>query len=165
MSAQTDTQENEASNDGPLLDLTDAGVKKFIKQAKTRGYVTMEDLNKVLPSEEVTPDQIEDTPVDLSHPWTAIRLLIDAAADINQTDATGRTPLNVLCCIGWEKRGVAYIEAAKARVAAMDAETSGRDARTLFRDKTTGALVDAEELARRRELANARPERRNQMET
>ena len=50
-------------------------------------------------------------------------------------------------------------EAAKARVAAMDAETSGRDARTLFRDKTTGALVDAEELARRRELANARPER------
>ena len=50
-------------------------------------------------------------------------------------------------------------EAAKARVAAMSAETSGRDARTLFRDKATGALVDAEELARRRELANARPER------
>ena len=55
MSAQTDTQDNDAPNDGPLLDLTDAGVKKFIKQAKTRGYVTMEDLNKVLPSEEVTP--------------------------------------------------------------------------------------------------------------
>ncbi|MBB5661053.1 RNA polymerase sigma factor RpoD [Brevundimonas halotolerans] len=66
MSAQTDTQDNEASNDGPLLDLTDAGVKKFIKQAKTRGYVTMEDLNKVLPSEEVTPDQIEDTLAMLS---------------------------------------------------------------------------------------------------
>jgi len=66
MSAQTDTQDNETSNDGPLLDLTDAGVKKFIKQAKTRGYVTMEDLNKVLPSEEVTPDQIEDTLAMLS---------------------------------------------------------------------------------------------------
>jgi len=66
MNAQTDTQDNEASNDGPLLDLTDAGVKKFIKQAKTRGYVTMEDLNKVLPSEEVTPDQIEDTLAMLS---------------------------------------------------------------------------------------------------
>ena len=50
-------------------------------------------------------------------------------------------------------------EAAKARVAAMSAETSGRDARTLFRDKATGALIDAEELARRRELANARSER------
>jgi len=66
MSAQTDTQDNDAPNDGPLLDLTDAGVKKFIKQAKTRGYVTMEELNKVLPSEEVTPDQIEDTLAMLS---------------------------------------------------------------------------------------------------
>ena len=38
------------ASDGPLLDLTDAGVKKFIKQAKARGYVTMDELNKVLPS-------------------------------------------------------------------------------------------------------------------
>jgi RNA polymerase primary sigma factor len=63
----TDTQEPaETSSDGPLLDLTDAGVKKFIKQAKARGYVTMEELNKVLPSEEVTPDAIEDTLAMLS---------------------------------------------------------------------------------------------------
>ena len=61
MSTQTETQDAEVSTDGPLLDLTDAGVKKFIKQAKARGYVTMEELNKVLPSEEVTPDAIEDT--------------------------------------------------------------------------------------------------------
>ncbi|MBU2290507.1 MAG: RNA polymerase sigma factor RpoD, partial [Alphaproteobacteria bacterium] len=66
MSAQTETPETEAQSDGPLLDLTDAGVKKFIKQAKARGYVTMEDLNKVLPSEEVTPDAIEDTLAMLS---------------------------------------------------------------------------------------------------
>ena len=66
MSAQTETQEAETQSDGPLLDLTDAGVKKFIKQAKARGYVTMEDLNKVLPSEEVTPDAIEDTLAMLS---------------------------------------------------------------------------------------------------
>ncbi|WP_298163694.1 sigma-70 family RNA polymerase sigma factor, partial [Brevundimonas sp.] len=64
----TDTQEppESTSTDGPLLDLTDAGVKKFIKQAKARGYVTMEELNKVLPSEEVTPDAIEDTLAMLS---------------------------------------------------------------------------------------------------
>src|SRR5436190_17339581 len=52
--------------DGPLLDLTDAGVKKFIKQAKARGYVTMDELNKVLPSEEVTSEAIEDTLAMLS---------------------------------------------------------------------------------------------------
>jgi RNA polymerase primary sigma factor len=54
------------TNDGPLLDLTDAGVKKFIKQAKARGYVTMDELNKVLPSEEVTSEAIEDTLAMLS---------------------------------------------------------------------------------------------------
>src|ERR1700742_4631507 len=66
----TTTAETEApettSGDGPLLDLTDAAVKKFIKQAKARGYVTMDELNKVLPSEEVTSEAIEDTLAMLS---------------------------------------------------------------------------------------------------
>jgi RNA polymerase primary sigma factor len=44
----------------PLLDLSDAAVKKMIKQAKKRGYVTHEQLNSVMPSEEVTSEQIED---------------------------------------------------------------------------------------------------------
>ena len=47
--------------DSPLLDLTDQSVKKLLKTGKARGYVTHEELNAVLPSEEVTPDQIEDT--------------------------------------------------------------------------------------------------------
>ncbi|HEX7886528.1 MAG TPA: RNA polymerase sigma factor RpoD [Phenylobacterium sp.] len=63
--AEAETPETTAG-DGPLLDLTDAAVKKFIKQAKTRGYVTMDELNKVLPSEEVTSEQIEDTLAMLS---------------------------------------------------------------------------------------------------
>src|SRR5262249_33332012 len=46
--------------DSPLLDLSDAAVKKLIKTAKKRGYVTYEEVNAVLPSEEVSPDQIED---------------------------------------------------------------------------------------------------------
>src|SRR5262249_32684179 len=41
-------------------DLSDAGVRKMIKAAKKRGYVTYEQLNAVLPSEEVTSEQIED---------------------------------------------------------------------------------------------------------
>jgi RNA polymerase primary sigma factor len=44
----------------PLLDLTDSDVKKMIKLAKKRGYVTHEEINAVMPSEEVTSDQIED---------------------------------------------------------------------------------------------------------
>ncbi len=45
----------------PLLDLNDAGVKKMIKAAKKRGFVTYEQLNAVMPSEEVNSEQIEDT--------------------------------------------------------------------------------------------------------
>src|SRR5271156_7046562 len=44
----------------PLLDLSDAAVKKMIKQAKKRGYVTYEQLNAVMPSEEGTSEKIED---------------------------------------------------------------------------------------------------------
>src|SRR6202012_1286566 len=44
----------------PLLDLTDAAVKKMIKQAKKRGFVTSDQLNEVLPSDTTSPEQIED---------------------------------------------------------------------------------------------------------
>src|SRR5688572_18876097 len=47
--------------DAPLLDLSDAAVKRPIKTAKARGFVTLDQLNSVLPSQEFSPDQIEDT--------------------------------------------------------------------------------------------------------
>src|ERR1041384_7591696 len=59
---ERDTPEPAAeSSDSPLLDLTDAAVKRMIKLAKQRGYVTYDELNEVLPSEEVSSEQIEDT--------------------------------------------------------------------------------------------------------
>jgi RNA polymerase primary sigma factor len=48
------------AGDSPVLDLSDAAVKRMIKAAKARGYVTLDELNSVMPSEEVTSDQIED---------------------------------------------------------------------------------------------------------
>jgi RNA polymerase primary sigma factor len=47
--------------DSPLLDLSDVGVRKMITRAKQRGYVTYDELNKVLPSDKVSSEQIEDT--------------------------------------------------------------------------------------------------------
>jgi len=44
----------------PLLDLTDAAVKKMIKQAKKRGFVTLDQLNEVLPPDSTSTEQIED---------------------------------------------------------------------------------------------------------
>ena len=48
------------NSDGPLLDLSDAAVKRLIKKGKKRGVVTHRELNAVLPSEQVTSEQIED---------------------------------------------------------------------------------------------------------
>jgi RNA polymerase primary sigma factor len=58
---QAPAQADAPEKDSPLLDLSDAAVKRFIKTAKTRGYVTYDELNAVLPSEEVSSEQIEDT--------------------------------------------------------------------------------------------------------
>lgn len=63
--ADSETQ-NEVQQDGPVLDLSDAAVKKMITAAKKRGYVTTDALNAVLPSDEVTSEQIEDVMAMLS---------------------------------------------------------------------------------------------------
>ncbi|CAN5141405.1 RNA polymerase sigma factor RpoD [soil metagenome] len=55
-----------ATSDGPLLDLTDQAVRRMIKLAKKRGYVTYDELNEVLPSEEFSSEQIEDVLGQLS---------------------------------------------------------------------------------------------------
>src|SRR5882762_536508 len=59
-----ETPEKEASETPdtlqPLLDLSDAAVKKLIRSAKKRGYVTHDQINSVLPSEEGNSEQIED---------------------------------------------------------------------------------------------------------
>src|SRR5579883_334433 len=56
-----DTPEKDAADaPSPLLDLSDAAVKKMIKQAKKRGFVTFDQLNEVLPSDTTSPEQIED---------------------------------------------------------------------------------------------------------
>ena len=52
----------ETAPDTPLLDLSDAAVKKMIKGAKKRGYVTYEQINAVLPSEEVKSAHAALTP-------------------------------------------------------------------------------------------------------
>ncbi|WP_113245633.1 RNA polymerase sigma factor RpoD [Pararhizobium sp.] len=71
--------EREGAPDGPLLDLSDDAVKKMIKAAKKRGYVTMDELNEVLPSDQVDPDRIEDIMAMLSE--MGINVVEDEEAD------------------------------------------------------------------------------------
>jgi len=53
--AKSEVQEEEIS-----LDMSQAAVKKMIAEARERGYITYDQLNQVLPPDQVSSDQIED---------------------------------------------------------------------------------------------------------
>ncbi|MEE9313162.1 MAG: RNA polymerase sigma factor RpoD [Rhizobiaceae bacterium] len=55
------TKKGQATTDAPLLDMNSSSVKKMITAAKKRGYVTVDELNAVMASDQINPDQIEDT--------------------------------------------------------------------------------------------------------
>ncbi len=67
---QTTKQEaaetREEAADGPLMDGTTAAVKKMLARSKERGYVTYDELNAVLPPEQMSSEQIEDTLAQLN---------------------------------------------------------------------------------------------------
>jgi len=44
----------------PMLDMSQAAVKKMIAQAKAKGYITLDELNRALPPAQVSSEQIED---------------------------------------------------------------------------------------------------------
>ena len=56
----TDDDKPEAEDADVSLDMSQAAVKKMIADAKERGYITYDQLNTVLPPEQVASEQIED---------------------------------------------------------------------------------------------------------
>src|ERR1700741_2461134 len=56
----------EETADGPLMDSQTQAVKKMLAKSKERGYVTYDELNAVLPPEQMSSEQIEDTMALLS---------------------------------------------------------------------------------------------------
>ncbi len=62
----TATADAPAQGEGAVLDFSQTSVKKMIAAAKARGTITYDELNRVLPSDKVSPDQIEDVMAMLS---------------------------------------------------------------------------------------------------
>uniref|UniRef100_UPI004048B276 RNA polymerase sigma factor RpoD n=1 Tax=Yoonia sp. TaxID=2212373 RepID=UPI004048B276 len=59
--AAKDNDDRKLDQDGDIsLDMSQAAVKKMIADARERGYITYDQLNAVLPPEQVSSDQIED---------------------------------------------------------------------------------------------------------
>jgi hypothetical protein len=63
----TDTVESrDEVVDGVLVDTMTTAIKKLIARGKERSYVTVDELNAALPSEQVSSEMIEDTMAMLS---------------------------------------------------------------------------------------------------
>src|SRR6201996_8458797 len=75
----------------PLLDLSDAAVKKMIKQAKKRGFVTFDQLNEVLPSDTTSPEQIEDIMSMLSDMGINVSEADEAESEEDKDDGDDET--------------------------------------------------------------------------
>ena len=57
---ETDEAKKTDSDEDVGLDMSQAAVKKMIAEARERGYITYDQLNQVLPPDQVSSDQIED---------------------------------------------------------------------------------------------------------
>ncbi|WP_424939678.1 RNA polymerase sigma factor RpoD [Aliiroseovarius sp. S253] len=70
----------------PMTDMSQAAVKKMIAEARERGYITYDQLNQVLPPEQVSSEQIEDVMSMLSE--MGINIIEDEEAEEEEKGST-----------------------------------------------------------------------------
>ena len=72
--------------DAPLIDSLGSAVKRLIDKGKARGYITMEELNRALPPERESSEQIEDIMTEISDLGISIVSEADADAGDNEEE-------------------------------------------------------------------------------
>ena len=83
--AQVQANDNsEETPDGPLMDGVAPEVKKLLAKGKERGYITIDELNAILPQDQVSSEQIEDTMTMLSEMGINVVENEEAEADAHQ---------------------------------------------------------------------------------
>ncbi|EBA01934.1 RNA polymerase sigma factor [Rhodobacterales bacterium HTCC2150] len=80
-----DSKQNDQDNDG-MTDTSQTAVKKMIAEARVKGYITYDQLNAVLPPEQVSSEQIEDVMSMLSEMGINIIEDEEAEDEVKSTD-------------------------------------------------------------------------------
>ncbi len=99
MAAKDTSEDQKQQDDGDgdaMLDMSQTAVKKMIAEARERGYITYDQLNQVLPPDQVNSEQIEDVMSMLSE--MGINVIEDdeveedgkAGTDVVETSSTSR---------------------------------------------------------------------------
>ncbi|MGB3314987.1 MAG: RNA polymerase sigma factor region1.1 domain-containing protein, partial [Albidovulum sp.] len=83
----TDEQKPATDENEHTLDMSQAAVKKMIADARERGYITYDQLNQVLPPEQVSSEQIEDVMSMLSE--MGINVIEDDEAEEGDSSSAG----------------------------------------------------------------------------
>ena len=91
----------------PLLDRSDAAVKELIRSAKKRGYVTHDQINALLSTDEVKSEQIEDILAKLSEMGVSLE------AELEEEVATREEPEGVNELVEVQQRSVPAKSGAK----------------------------------------------------
>ena len=79
---------DEGQDHGPLLDMSQAAVRKMIATAKSRGFITIDELNQVLPPDQVTSEQIEDVMAMLNE----MGINVDEREEAEEEEAAPEAP-------------------------------------------------------------------------
>ncbi|NOX40028.1 MAG: RNA polymerase sigma factor RpoD [Alphaproteobacteria bacterium] len=80
------TKNDDQPNSAALGDMSQAAIKKMIAEARQRGYITYGELNKVLPPDHVSSEQIEDVMSMLSE--MGINIIEDEEAEEEEAKST-----------------------------------------------------------------------------
>ena len=81
-----DDRKNDDQDAEGGLDMSQAAVKKMIGDAREKGYITYDELNKVLPPDQVSSEQIEDVMSMLSE--MGINIIEDEEAEDDDKGST-----------------------------------------------------------------------------
>ncbi len=115
MASAEDEDHKSDDQDGEIsLDMSQAQVKRMIAEAREKGYITYDQLNTVLPPDQVSSEQIEDVMSMLSEMGINIIEDYDVDEDTGNTDlvttgtkdvavATGQTTLCACTCVKWDR--------------------------------------------------------------
>ncbi|MEM6490085.1 MAG: RNA polymerase sigma factor RpoD, partial [Pseudomonadota bacterium] len=82
MAPKDEEQPEQTEGDGTMLDMSQADVKKMIAKAKSKGFITYDELNRVLPSDQFSSEQIEDV----------MSMLSEMGVNVVEEDDEGEEP-------------------------------------------------------------------------
>jgi RNA polymerase primary sigma factor len=90
VAAQKEQMPETAGLEIPLLDLADTAVKELFRNAKKRGYVTHDQINSLLSSEEIKSEQLEDILAKFSE--MGVNVVEPREGELEQEAATHEGP-------------------------------------------------------------------------